>query len=320
MSVYNGGRHLFAATQSMLEQSFDDFEFLILNDGSTDQSSAILREFATRDPRIKLIECDNRGLVASLNELVMAAKAPLLARMDCDDISTPQRLAKQISFMRSNPEIGVLGTNTHELEDDGRLLNCVDFHPTDAAHVKAALEHGPPLCHPSVLMRADLVRAVGGYREAFRHAEDYDLWLRLSEVTNLVNLPDRLLLYRRSAGQVSQKYRYEQSLAAAVAWEVHRLRLAGKEDPLTAIQRMPSINELAAMLGSPDVYANIRRRLVEKIRYDQTMLAGEQFALLLDQAKAVSQFEGAWRTVARLGKMGEYGRAWQLASALLHRR
>ncbi len=320
MSVFNGGRHLYAATQSMLDQSFRDFEFLILNDGSTDDSSSVLRQFATRDARIKLIERENRGLVASLNELVIAAKAPLLARMDCDDISTPQRLEKQITFMRAHPEVGVLGTNTHELEDDGRMLNCVDFHPTTAAQVTVALEHGPPLCHPSILMRTDLVRAAGGYREAFRHAEDYDLWLRLSEVTDLVNLPDRLLLYRRSVGQISQKYRYAQSLAAAVAWEAHRLRLLGLADPFAELQQMPPISDLANIMGSPEVYGNIRRRLVEKIRYDKVMLTGAQFDLMIEQAKDPSAFEGAWRTVARLAKYGAHARAWQLASALVLRR
>jgi glycosyltransferase involved in cell wall biosynthesis len=317
MSVYNGGRHLYGATQSILMQRFTDFEFLILNDGSTDDSSVILQELAAGDARIKLIERENRGLVASLNELVMAASAPLIARMDCDDIALDTRLEKQIAFMRAHPEIGVLGTNTHELDDDDRLYACTDLHATDAAGLRAALATGSPICHPSVLMRTELVRSVGGYREAFRHAEDYDLWLRLSEISNLTNLPDRLLLYRRSIGQVSQKYGYAQTLAAVVAWEAHSLRLTGQKDPFDDIQAMPPIDVLADMFPAPGVYANIRRTFVSKIRYDKDILRGDKFGLLLDQAKASTRFDGAWRTVARLVKIGAFDRAWQLARALL---
>jgi glycosyltransferase involved in cell wall biosynthesis len=320
MSVYNGGRHLYAAAQSILLQRFHDFEFLILNDGSTDDSSQVLHTLAARDPRIRLIERENRGLVASLNELVMAARAPLLARMDCDDIAVETRFDKQIAYLRAHPEIGVLGTNTHELDDEGRLFACKDFHATDAAGIRDALAFGPSLCHPSIMMRTELVRSVGGYREAFRHAEDYDLWLRLSEITDLGNLPDRLLLYRRSLGQVSQKYRYAQTLAAAVAWEAHILRLAGQQDPFDTVQAMPTLDKIADLFPEPGVYAKIRRKFIGNIRYDADSLKGETFGLLLKQATAPSRFDGAWRTVARLMKLGAYYHAWQLACALLSRR
>jgi glycosyltransferase involved in cell wall biosynthesis len=316
MSVFNGGKHLYAATQSILAQRFTDFEFLILNDGSTDDSSDILRALAARDPRITLIERENRGLVASLNELVTAARAPLIARMDCDDIAVERRLEKQFAYLQAHPEIGVVGTNTHELDDDGRLYACTDFHATDGEAVRAALVAGPPLCHPSVMMRTALVRKAGGYREAFRHAEDYDLWLRLSEVTEITNLPDRLLLYRRSTGQVSQKYRYEQSLAAAVAWEAHCLRIMGHDDPFAERTTMPDFDSLAQVFGSTAIQAHIRRRLVGKIRYDTDLLKSDRFTLLIAQAKAPTRFDGAWKTVARLAKLGEPARAWQLAHAL----
>lgn len=122
MSVYNGARYLDEAIASILGQDFADFEFLIVNDGSTDGSAALLQKWAATDRRIILIDRENRGLVFSLNEMIALAKAPLLARMDCDDISLPNRFSMQIEYLNAHPEIGILGTNTRDITEDGCII------------------------------------------------------------------------------------------------------------------------------------------------------------------------------------------------------
>jgi glycosyltransferase involved in cell wall biosynthesis len=320
MSVYNSARYLYAAVESILNQDFNDFEFIIVNDGSTDNSGEILVRLAQRDPRIRVISRENRGLVTSLNELVASARAPLLARMDADDVAMPRRLSLQHSYMMQNPDVGVLGTNTHELDENGRVYACIDFYPNDHTGIEAMLHRHPPVCHPSVMMRTALVRDNGGYRAAFRHAEDYDLWLRLFRVTEIRNLPDRLLLYRRTAEQVSQRHAVEQSLSAQVAWMAHQNVLSGKIDPFDTIPQIPAIADLDALLDRPGSAAIIHKKLVEQSRYAPDMLHGAQFPMMLEQASRPGAFAGAWRTALRLLLSGEPSRAISLSAALLFKR
>lgn len=316
MSVYNGAAYLQAAVQSILDQEFADFEFLIVNDGSTDASGAILRRLAAGDVRIKLIERGNRGLVASLNELAAAASSPLLARMDCDDIAMPDRFSKQVVYLAAHPDIGILGSNTHDLDEAGRIVGTVENYPLTPHEAKAQLKDGPPLCHPSVMMRTDLVRQLGGYREAFRHAEDYDLWLRASRITAITNLRERLLLYRRSPSQISQKYPAQQSLAAIIAWFDHERCLGGKASLFDSLDTLPDFDQIDALFDHEGLAATARKMLVERMRYSPDMLKGSDFAVMMTQARSGGGFAGAGRTILRLGRMGKVSRAFLLAVAM----
>jgi glycosyltransferase involved in cell wall biosynthesis len=316
MSVYNGARYLDEAVESILAQDFADFEFLIINDGSTDGSGTMLQKMAASDRRIRLIDRENRGLVASLNEMIALSKAPLLARMDCDDIAMPNRFSLQIAYMNANPEIGILGTNTHDLTEDGRTVAAEVSYPLTPGEVKAWLQKGPPLCHPSVMMRTDLVGKLGGYRPAFRHAEDYDLWLRASRLTAIANLPEPLLLYRRSENQISQKYAIEQAKAAAIAWFDHLHCLGGGQSPFDTITTLPSLERLDDVFGSNDIGAAARKRIVERLRYSAEFLSGPEFGLMIDQVKTGKGFVGASRTILRLGRIGKLQRAIALAMAM----
>jgi Glycosyl transferase family 2 len=320
MSVYNGAQYLFAAVQSILDQDFTDFEFIILNDGSTDNSIAILNDFAARDPRIRLIDRANKGLVASLNELIAAARAPYLARMDADDVAMQRRLGLQYVFMEQHPEVGVLGTNTNELNNDGRVFACYDYYPDEPAGIAEMLKHRPALCHPSVMMRTETVRAIGGYRQAFIHAEDYDLWLRLSRQTQIRNLPERLLLYRRSDNQVSQLHAVQQSLSAKWARLAHEHVLAGNPDPLEGCSVLPPIEELDGLFDTVGLAAKTKKWLVEQSLYTDNALHGSGFSELLDQARSKTGFNGSWRTVLRLLKSGEPKRATVLGRSLIFKR
>ena len=315
MSVYNGAPHIHASIQSILQQSFTNFELLVLNDGSTDSSSQILNGLAASDPRIRLIERENRGLVASLNELIAAAKSPLLARMDSDDIAMPDRLGLQFEYLAANPGIGIIGTNTHDLDENGFLQKAVERYPLTPQDARLSLRNGPPVCHPSVMMRTDIIRALGGYRAAFRHAEDYDLWLRASLVTDICNLPDRLLLYRRSPQQISQKHAAEQAKAAAVAWLDHVRCSEGKASLFDHMPHLPHYDALDALFGNENSSAYVRRKVVERMRYSNEMLKGPEFSMMLQQVRAGEGFEGVGRTILRLGRKGRMLRAVVLASA-----
>lgn len=315
MSVYNGAPHIHASVQSILQQNFTDFELLILNDGSTDSSSEILNALASGDSRIRLIERENRGLVASLNELIAAAKSPLLARMDSDDIAMPDRLGLQFAYLKANPQIGILGSNTHDLDENGFLQRADEKYPLSPQDARLSLRDGPPVCHPSVMMRTDIIRALGGYRAAFRHAEDYDLWLRASLVTDISNLPQRLLLYRRSPQQISQKHAAEQAKAAAIAWLDHVRCGEGKASLFDHMPELPHYDALDALFGNESSSAYVRRKVVERMRYSNEMLNGPEFGMMLQQVRAGEGFEGVGRTILRLGRKGRMLRAVVLASA-----
>ena len=197
MSVYNNARFLAEAIESILAQTYGDFEFLIVNDGSSDGSGEIIDAYAGRDPRVRPIHQRNRGLVASLNRMIEEARAPLIARMDGDDVSAPERFERQAAFLAANPDHGVIGAWATSIDEQGRDCDNGGLdQPTDHEGFLDALFDKPLMCHPAAMLRTGVVRAASGYRGAYRHCEDYDLWLRLSERTKLCSLPERLLLYR----------------------------------------------------------------------------------------------------------------------------
>ena len=316
MSVYNNAAWLREAVDSILAQTFADFEFVIVDDGSSDGSGAILDDYAARDPRVRVIHQENRGLVASLNRIVAEARAPLLARMDGDDIALPQRFERQVAFFAARPDYGVVGTSTHDMDEEGRVIEATDFHPLDHETFVASLDRGTLLCHSSVMMRTAELRAVGGYRAAFRHCEDYDLWLRLCERTKLCSIRDRLLLYRRSAGQVSSAHAFEQRIGAAIARAAHDERAAGRPDPTEGLTRLPPLEELDEVFGREGVARQVRERAALGLLYSKAAMRDGAFDMLIGHIREAGAPPGQWRTVARLLKWRDPVRAARLAVAL----
>ena len=317
MSVYDNAPHLERAIASILDQTVTDFEFVIVDDGSRDGSGAIIDRFAAADSRIRAVHQANCGLIPSLNLIVASARAPLIARMDGDDIALPGRFAAQLAFLDTHPEIGVLGTGCSIIDEGGAASQRLFDNVTDPDAVLADLCNGPPLCHPSVIMRTDVVRAVGGYHRAYRHCEDYDLWLRLSERVQMANLPDRLLLYRHSAAQVSNRHALTQKIGAAIAWEAHVERLAGRPDPTEDLDMLPAIDALDAAFGRVGVGDAVRAKVALGIVYSPVALRGDGLALILDHLARGGNATGLWRTVVRLLTFGEPTRAARLATALI---
>ena len=209
MCVFNGQEYLADAVQSVLDQTFGDFEFLIVNDGSTDGSAAILSSF--RDLRIRVIEnSHNLGLIRSLNIGLDAARGEFIARMDADDSCTPDRLEKQIAFFDSHPDIGVCGSSLSIIGNDE-----IYRYPQTHEEIKLALLEYNPMAHPSIMMRNSLLRReLLRFDPDFPDAEDYELWTRAVFATRFANLPETLLRYRKHEGQVTQR-KMEQVVATS---------------------------------------------------------------------------------------------------------
>jgi GT2 family glycosyltransferase len=237
LPIYNGGPFLADAVNSILAQTFRDFELIAIDDGSRDTSGEILDRFALADSRVRALHQTNTGIIGALNRGLALARGEFIARMDADDVAQPERLARQAVFLDAHPNIAVVGSAVTLIDERGKRIRDVAYPVTPEA-VAEFLEIGAPLAHPAVMMRRDAVLAVGGYREAYRHAEDYDLWLRMAERYRMANLPDRLLLYRQHEAKHSFTYAVEQRFATRIALAAARCRRAGRPDPtdgLTAL-------------------------------------------------------------------------------------
>ncbi len=204
MAVYNGERYLREAVESILGQTFTDFEFIIIDDGSQDHSLSILQDLSQKDRRIRIIENrENLGLSASLNKGIRAARGEYIARMDADDISNPERFEKQVAFMDAHPEVGVCGTWVEYIGDINDVLKLPLTH--DAIHARLLFENA--LAHPSVTMRASLIRRENlYYDEDIRYAQDYELWSRAVTRTKLANVGRILVQHRTHSQRVGAKY------------------------------------------------------------------------------------------------------------------
>ena len=205
MPVYNAGKFLQQAIDSILQQDFTDFEFLICNDCSSDCSGEIITRYAAIDNRIKLLHNErNSGITFTLNKLLSHAAAPLIARMDADDIALPNRLSLQFEFMRQHPEVAVAGGSLEIIDEENSTLG-KRIYPQSFDNIRKVLLCQNPLAHPSVVMRRDVIEKLGGYQEQ-TGCEDYCLWLRAVENGfELANLPQILLQYRLSANQIKQR-------------------------------------------------------------------------------------------------------------------
>ncbi|WP_296747600.1 glycosyltransferase [Mesorhizobium sp.] len=227
MPVRNGGRFLGEALASMQRQSLRDILMLVVDDSSTDDSMAIAAGHAAQDPRIRAIRSNGRGIVDALNHGLAHTDVDFIARMDSDDVAEPERLERQLAAMMANVELVVLGTSAVAIGENAAAM---DMEP-DPTRVNALLRRQNPILHPTVMMRRAAVERTGGYRRAFTYAEDYDLWLRLSHMGELGNLPQRLMRLRTHPAQTSTVNRLDQRAAAALA----RLRFFGPsiggEDP-----------------------------------------------------------------------------------------
>ncbi|HIK06687.1 MAG TPA: glycosyltransferase [Trichormus sp. M33_DOE_039] len=196
LPFYNNERYLEAAIKSILNQTYRSFELLLLDDGSTDGSLAIAQKYTQIDPRVKVHNHPNMGLCRTLQKGVSVATGKYIARMDGDDIADPKRFELQVDYLEQNPDCVALGTALTVIDPDGDVICQPKITQEHEEIVQELVQwQGSRICHPTVMMRTELIRLVGGYTQEY-HFEDVDLFLKLAKHGKLANLPDRLLWYR----------------------------------------------------------------------------------------------------------------------------
>jgi glycosyltransferase involved in cell wall biosynthesis len=222
LPVHNGGKLIETAIQSVINQDFDDYEILVIDDASTDGTPALLRRYQQTCARLRVItHAGNKGLAATLNEGLAEASGEYVARLDHDDEALPTRLRIQAAFLDAHPGHLVVGSYVYHMGATRRHDRLVTL-PESSEDIAATLPKYNCMYHPAIMLRRQAILDMGGYREAFRNAEDYDLWLRVSKIGSMANIPSPLIRYRFSLGGLTLGRKWEQLLYVYMAQLAHR--------------------------------------------------------------------------------------------------
>jgi len=272
MPVRDGARWLGEAIRSVQDQTLGDFELIIIDDGSTDDSARIMEASAPNDPRIRTIRQERLGLVPALNRGLADSRGRLIARLDADDYAHAERLARQTEYLDRHPEIGLLGTWADRIDEQGSITGALK-PATRAEQLEALLVRMNPFLHSSIMMRNAVLRKVGYYRPAFEGAEDYDLWLRMSEVTKIANLPECLLRYRLHPSSVTHRASVRQMFSARLAQRAAHARRIKAHDRTSELTAPPDWRATES-LTSP-IYGDLARlfRLLDLANASNTAAA-----------------------------------------------
>jgi len=255
MVICNVERFLAEAIESVLSQTFRDFEFVIVDFGSADKSKDIAARYAAKDSRIRLSEIPLCSYIEAKIAACSLPKSRYIAIQDADDVSLPNRLKEEVEFLEKHPGVGLLGGAVQRIDSDGKPLAIADDYPTEDKDIRLILREWNTFWHPTVLILREAFERVGGYRVAFTQSDDYDLWLRISEHYQCANLKQVVVKYRIHPKQLSLRKRKEQILCALAAQASATLRLAGKPDPLNGANEITT-KLLATMGVSEDAQKN----------------------------------------------------------------
>jgi glycosyltransferase involved in cell wall biosynthesis len=296
MPVRDGQTFLDECIQSIFAQTVRDFEFIVVDDGSKDRTAEILRRHASQDPRLRIVTQAPAGIVAALNRAIEQSLGSMLARMDADDIAKPHRFARQIEVLSQHPSAAAVGSACEVIDRAGRVIRLIHF-PTTPAQIRERLLQANCIAHPTVLMRRDAVLAAGGYRRAFPHCQDYDLWLRLSEDYDLLNIDDPLLRYRQHSGQATW-FNLEERILSELGTQISaRCRRAGEADPAKGLEAITRGDLRKFGMSDAEIDAQIVARALdaarEAARANNRRAAWEAFRLARRQRRL------AWPIAAR---------------------
>ena len=281
--AYNAEKFIKEAIDSVLGQTFRDFELIVLNDCSRDRTEEIILSYT--DERIVYHKNEqNMGVAGTLNRGLAAARGEYIARMDADDISLPERFARQAEYLDTHPDVAVLGTNVETFDENGPV--CTGWSATDPKQMKVDLLFSCGLAHPSVMMRREVVQALGGYDLAFEGMEDYDLWCRVAETHGVTTLKEILFRYRVHGGQVTKNPspKYMERLRNLKQRQLGLLGISpeGAGAELFCKGKKPATMEEicdTALLYSRILEANRKKGL-----YDQALLEGTLGGVILSAA------------------------------------
>ena len=266
MPVYNAAKYLVAAIESVRRQSFSSWELLCVDDGSTDGSLEIVRNFATCEPRVRLIACPHRGIVATLNQGVEHCRGEFIARLDADDLALPDRFQIQFDCLRSNPTLAMISGGYQTIDADDRVWK-IQLPPSTPSEIREALHRSNCIAHSSVMIRRNVLeRFSGPYRSHFPLAEDYDLWLRIVREYDIGSCPDIILQYRRDFATTKPERIVQQTLSTLGAQLSHGFRMNGAPDRATQWKELDESTLLNEGLSQSSLHASIRRVLLSEAR------------------------------------------------------
>jgi len=244
LPVWNGEKYFAEAIRSILDQTFESFELLIVDDGSTDRTPHIAEQYGAMDSRVRLVRTKHGGIANALNTGFRQARASYVARMDADDIALPSRLQKQVDYLDEHQQCVVVGSDAGAIDENENDLGVIDFPSTHAELVELLLNGRSPFLHPAVVMRRDAVHAVGGYRPDLCPSEDYELWLRLIHSGEFASIPERLLCYRLHRNSVCMQNLHLQltttrtqlnAARAKIGWQALRRQVRIKKQSALAV-------------------------------------------------------------------------------------
>jgi len=277
MPVYNSERYIAESIESVIAQSLSNWRLIIVDDLSTDRTRQIILSYAEKDPRIVLLKGEHKGIAAAINMALSEVTADLVARLDGDDIATHNRLAVQYDFMQSHRDVVVVGANAMLIDEHGKPLKRRSS-PVGWEKIENILKTRNCICHPATMIRTSALRQIGGYRDKFRTSQDYDLWLRISELGKIENISQDLLLYRRHSSQVSNsKNAHRQTLysvGAAIDFFLRKYRFVETETIIDESQCDDLAHKLMVLYehtpNAEDV-PSLNRHAIRLLRYAESL-------------------------------------------------
>jgi hypothetical protein len=290
LPVWNGERYVKQTIESILAQQFSDFELVIVDDGSTDNTPSIIESFG-HDPRIRCHRQANLGLVNALNKGLELSLGKLIARIDADDYAMPERLMLQVKALVENPGVAVIGSAIRVVDENDKTLRRVSYETL----ANTRMADGCAVAHAAVMFKKDVIIRLGGYRQPFLHAEDYDLWLRVSEIAEIRNLEEVLTVVRELASGITKTHSGAQAFRSALAKIAHQRRKKGAADPFSATLHPLQLFDVPADLSDTEKEAFLIPGLSMKL--GETAITPE-LEILLNES---------WRLRRRLHR-GQYVR------------
>ncbi len=302
LPVRNGETYVELAVSSIISQTFQKWELIAIDDGSVDATLSILQRLAATEPRVRILATGGAGIVEALNQGILASNADLIARMDADDIALPDRLARQVNFMKENPSIVAAGGPAVKIDKAGNETGRIVV-PTDASAIAEEMRWRNPFIHPTMILRKALVRQVGMYRNGCTYAEDYDLWLRLEETGALANLVEPTLLFRVHADQTSKTKRLQQRAATALARQSALRRRSGKGEGanMACALNQSCADFLLMRTGDETKITEVEAKDLSLIlRFVCERLAWQTVQTLLERIQLEGKYKKSWLLRLRL--------------------
>jgi len=266
MPVYNGQKYLKEVMKSIVNQTFRNFEFLIINDGSIDKTEKILEQYKEKDVRIKVLNRkQNIGLTKSLNEGLKIARGEYIARIDVDDISEPGRFEKQVKYLDKHPEVSFIGTWSYIIDENGKIVG-KERVPIEDREIRKKLIESNQFFSSSVMFRKECAKKVGFYREEFIRSQDYDIALRISEKYKVANIPEFLCRRRIHPFSITVQKRNEQCKFAELAKTLAiERKLYGKDSLAKSERRKEIVEYINSFTGGENITKGKARKRMAKI-------------------------------------------------------